>query len=382
VSAQGRTAVVTVPAVRGVRQRLVVTPVDDIGQAFPDFSVLASDNGLYGLWIGVGGVAKTSATTVVSSFEIMRSLDGPGALSLQRSMMPTIAGRYPSVSLGSGLEASYSTHLNLFGAPGQVSLRRPMPGESTGAYLTRVVNGIHASGGVASYNHPFGATIGTPATGTARATKLAATARALLGNSMYGCEVLEVGYERRGNMDVTGHLDLWDILLAAGLRVMADGVSDDHAGTIASWTGGTNHYVSDVISSTRDTGVVAGLLGRGRSFVSLRAAFGGLLDLTCDGVSMGGIRSATGTSAPLTVVAGGLPAGSTLRVIQTKVHGDRSITTPPPHLLDRSYAASSVSGGQVNLGVRNVHSYVRTEVLDSHGVRIAFSNPLWLAPSS
>lgn len=381
VSAQGRTAVVTVPAVRGVRQRLVVTPVDDIRAAFPDFGALAADNGLYGIWIGVGAAPKASASTVMSSFEVLRSLDGGGALALQRSMMPAIAGLYPGVALGSGLEASYSTHLNLFGAPGQVSLLRPLSGESTGAYLTRVVKAMHAAGGVASYNHPFGATIGTPLTGSARASKLAATARALLGNSMYGCEVLEVGYEQRGNMDVTGHLDLWDILLAAGLRVVADGASDDHAGTLTSWTGGTNHYVTDVLSSSRDTGVVAGLLGRGRAFVSLRPAFGGLLDLTCNGVTMGGTSSTTGSTAALTVVANGLPAGSTLRVIQTKVHGNRTVTTPPAHVLDRAFAASSLTSGQVNLGVSNVRSYVRTEVLNSAGVRIAFSNPLWLTPA-
>jgi hypothetical protein len=269
----------------------------------------------------------------------------------------------------------------LFGAPGQVSLQKPASGESTGAYLTRVVRGMHAAGGVASYNHPFGATIGTPLTGSARASKLASTARALLANSLYGCEVLEVGYEQRGNMNVTGHLDLWDILLAAGLHVAADGVSDDHAGTMTSWTGGTNHYVTDVISSSRDTGVVAGLMGRGRAFVSLRAAFGGLLDLACNGVTMGGTSTATGSTAGLSVVANGLPAGSTLRVIQTKVHGDRTVTTPPPRLLDRSYAASAVAGGQVNLGVSNVRSYVRAEVLNSAGVRVAFSNPLWLAPA-
>lgn len=380
ISVQGRTAMVTVPVVRGQRQRLVVTPVDDILAAFPDFGGLASDNGLYGIWIGVGAQAGSSASTLVTSFEILRSLDGPGSLALQRSVMDTIGGLYPSVSLGSGLEASYSTHLNLFGAPGAVKLLRPAVGESKGPYLTRLVREIHAAGGVASYNHPFGATIGTPVTGSARATKLTSTARALLGNGLYGCDVLEVGYERRGNMDVTGHLDLWDILLAAGLRVVANGVSDDHAGTMTSWTGGTNHYVTDVISPTRETGQVTGLLGGGRAFVSLRTAFGGLLDLACAGTSMGGTSNTTGSTAEVMVVANGLPTGSTLRVIQTRVHGDRSVTTPPPRLLDRSYSASSLTGGLVTVGVSNVRSYVRAEVISSTGSRIAFSNPLWLAP--
>ena len=87
------------------------------------------------------------------------------------------------------------------------------------------------------------------------------------------------------------------------------------------------------------------------------------------------------STAALTFVAHGLPAGSTLRVIQTKVHGNRTVTTPPAHVLDRAFAASSLTSGQVNLGVSNVRSYVRTEVLNSAGVRIAFSNPLWLTPA-
>ena len=383
VAAQGLAAVVTVPVLANQTQRPVVTPVTDLRAAFPDVGNLASDNGLYGVWIGAGAPAGGSAKTLVTAMQVSRALDGAGALDLQHSLMSDLRVLYPSVALGSGLEASYSTHLNMFSpAPSGVTHQPPQPGETKQAYFTRLVRTIHSAGGVASFNHPFGATIGTPLSGTARADLLAKVARLLLANRLYGCDVLEVGYELRGSMDVTGHLDLWDILLSAGIRVMADGVSDDHAGTVSSWTGGTNHYFTDIISSSSDPAQVTALLGRGRAFVSLRTGFTGLLDLLCDSTRMGGTRSAPGSTADVTVMANGVPTNGKVRIQQIRVHGDTTRVTAPPRATDVAFDASALGTGQVTVRVPNVLSYVRAEVLNSTGTQVAFSNPLWLTPTA
>jgi hypothetical protein len=381
VAAQGLAAVVTIPIQPNQSIRSLLTPVTDLRAAFPDLGNLASDNGLYGVWIGAGAPAAGSAKTLVTTMQVTRSLNGAGALSLQHSLMSDLKTLYPSVALGPGLEASYSTHLNLFSpTPSGLTYQPPQPGETKTAYFTRLVRTIHAAGGVASFNHPFGASIGTPLTGTARANLLATVAKQLLANRLYGCEVLEVGYELRGSMDVTGHLDLWDILLSAGIHVMADGVSDDHAGTVSSWTGGTNHYFTDIISSSSDPAQVTPLLGRGRAFVSLRTGFAGMLDLVCDAVRMGGTRTASGTTADVTIIANGLPTNGKLRVQQIRIHGDTTRVTPPARTTDVALDAATLGTGQVTIRVPNVRSYVRAEVLNSTGTRVAFSNPLWLTP--
>jgi hypothetical protein len=382
VVAQGLAAVVTIPVVANQTQRPVVTPVADLRAAFPDFGNLASDNGLYGVWIGAGAPAGGTAKTLVTTMQISRALDGAGALDLQHSLFPDLKALYPGVALGPGLEASYSTHLNMFSpTTSGVTHQPPQPGETKTAYFTRLVRTIHAAGGVGSFNHPFGATIGTPLTGTARADRLAAVAKPLLANRLYGCEVLEVGYELRGSMDVTGHLDLWDILLSAGIRVMADGVSDDHAGTLTSWTGGTNHYFTDIISTSSDPAQVTPLLGRGRAFVSLRTGFTGMLDLLCDSTRMGGTRTGVGTSADITIIANGVPSNGKVRLQQIRIHGDTTRLTPPPRQTDVAIDATALGTGQVTVRIPNVLSYVRAEVLNSTGTKVAFSNPLWLTPA-
>ena len=382
VVARGLAAVVTVPIPADQPHRVVVTPVTDLGAAFSDLGDLAFDNGLLGLWIGAGAAAGGTAATLVTGLEVTRTLDGTEALDLQHSLFSALRTRYPGVALGAGLEASYSTHLNLFGpTPSALTFQTPQPGESKDLYLRRLVRSIHAAGGVASYNHPFGASISPVLTGTARADLLARVAKQLLANRLYGCDVLEVGYESRGSMDLSGHLDLWDILLSAGLRVMADGVSDDHDGTVDSWTtSGANHYFTDVISSSSDPAHVTPLLGRGRAFVSLRTGFAGMLDLTCDGIRMGGTRTGSGATADVEVAADGVPSTGRLRILQVGVHGDTTRVSPPTPRTDVSFPASAISSGQVTVRVPNARSYLRAEVLDGAGTRVAFSNPMWLRP--
>ncbi len=380
VRASDLAAIVTVPVSAAVSQQVTVSPVDDLRAAFPDLGDRAQDNGLYGIWLGVGAPAGAGARGILTSLALTHGLSGPEALAVQSRLMGSIAPRYPGVALGSGLELSYLTHLNWF-SPDAGSLRCLRPaGGSGGAYLTNLVRTVHSQGGVASYNHPFGAPVGPALTGTALTRKLTTTAQTLLANGLYGADVLEVGYEMRGHVTVATHIDLWDILLSAGFRVMADGVSDDHAGTVRSWVGGTNHYFTDVISASNDPAAVVPLLALGRSFVSLGPAFRGMLDLSSDATLMGGTHTGSGTAVDVLVTAEGVPSGGTVRVVQVPVHGDRSRATVTPPRWQRTRPSTRFTHGPVGFTLANVASYVRSEVRDAAGTVVAFSNPLFIAP--
>ncbi len=380
VSTSGLVAVVVVPVVPGVQQTVVVSPAADLLAAFPDLGILARDNGLLSLMVGVGAPALASGSVLFRSLELRRSNNGPGRLAIQRAIAEELRRRYPAMGVGQGLELSYGKHLNWYSAdPASLAMLPPGSGQDMARYLSSLTTAVAQSGGLASYNHPFGTTSGTLLTGSAYTALLSSTAATLLAASAYGASLLEVGYELRGRMDVLGHLALWDILLSAGLDLRATGVSDDHAGTVKSWTG-SNRFFTDVIASSPAPATVVPLLAHGRSFVSRRPGYDGLLDLTTDGAVMGGRRAAGGTTADVTLTADALPAGGSLRVVQMGVHGDRTRTASTPSLWEKTVKAARVVGGTTGVTVANVPSYLRTEVRDASGTIVAFSNPLHLSP--
>ncbi|HEX2705289.1 MAG TPA: hypothetical protein VHM65_05990, partial [Candidatus Lustribacter sp.] len=246
--------------------------------------------------------------------------------------------------------------------------------------LSSLVSLIGIRGGVASVNHPFGTGGGSVLSDAAYRTKLSTTAASLLAANAYGAHVLEVGYKKRGQMSVEGHIDLWDILLSSGLRIMANGVSDNHAGNLDGWLTGSNRYFTDVVSDSADPADVVPLLSSGRCFVSLRPEYSGMLDLSCDDTLMGGVRAGTGSTATVTATADALPSGGSLRIVQMPVHGVRNRNTATPPLWERTVTPSQLTSGAISVGVTNVASYLRTEVRDADGTVVGFSNPLFLAP--
>jgi hypothetical protein len=380
VSRSDLVAVVVVPVVVGVQQTIVVSPADDLLAAFADLGVLARDNGLLSLMVGVGAPASATGSVLVRSLELRRGTDAPGRLALQHAIAEELRRRYPEMGVGQGLELSYANHLNWYPTdPATLTILRPINGQDVAPYLQALTAAVIASGGLASYNHPFGTTSGTLLTGSEYTTVLKRTAATLLGAGAYGAALLEVGYELRGRMDVRAHLALWDILLSAGLELRATGVSDDHAGTQKSWTD-SNRFFTDVISSSAKPSTVVPLLAQGRSFVSRRPGYDGLLDLASDEAVMGGRRSARGPSAEILLTADALPTGGSLRVVQMSVHGDRTRTTATPPLWEKTFKPGRLVGGTTGVTVANVDSYVRTEVRDGSGTIVAFSNPMQLSP--
>lgn len=380
VKQSGLVTTVVQPVHYGQEQRVVLDPVADLVAALPDLGVLAKDNGLLSLVLGVGAPANSSASAGFTRVELLRSSDPAGRLALQRSIADALRTRYPSMGIAQGLELSYGSHVNWFPPdPTALTVTPPVGGPGPDAYGAALVRAVAAAGGVSSYNHPFGTASGPTLTGAAYTTRLSAVAAALLANRAHRADLLEVGYEQRGGMTVAGHLALWDILLSAGVKVMANGVSDNHAGTADSWAK-TNRYFTDVISATTDPTTVVPLLAAGRMFVSLRPGYDGMLDLASGGAVMGSRRTVKGATVDVVLTADALPSSGSLRVVQVPVHGDRTRTTPTAPLWERTVPAAQVTGGTLGVTVANTPSYLRTEVRDASGTIVAFSNPLHLTP--
>jgi hypothetical protein len=81
----------------------------------------------------------------------------------------------------------------------------------------------------------------------------------------------------------------------------------------------------------------------------------------------------------LTVVATDLPTNSTVEVVQGMVDYAGNSALVPDTSVIASYSSADLAGGHVVLPIDStVSSFVRTQVVDSTGALVAFSNPSWL----
>lgn len=373
----GRAVTVTVPVAGGAQTQSVV-PTDDLAAAFPDLGMRALDNGLYVLWFGVGAPAGVSATATFRSLNLTRSCVGEDALALQRDLVAELQPRYPELRLVPALELSYGAHLNWIPSGTAPSLIRPTPGVTGAAYARAAFAHVRAAGGLVTYNHPFGAVRGPLLTGPARSERIDTVAKAALAHDLYGATMLEVGYAVRGNVDLDAHLHLWDALLAAGSRVLADGASDNHTGTFTSWAQDPNRFVTDVIADCSDPAVVVPAMQEGRCFVSALGGYAGMLDLRVGETPMGGTAELSGTTVALTAFADGVPSDGTLGLVQYAVHRDRSAYQIRSPIWESTTPASGLVGGSTGAEVPVQDSYIRAEVRDGAGAVVAFSNPVFL----
>lgn len=375
LTADGTIVTVTIPAIADTENVFVVDPVADLARAFPDLGPLVNDHGLYGLWFGVTALTGRATATFLT-WQITRTTGLDEAIEVQRGILAELAPLYPGLRLAQGLEFSYSpTHLNWLATDGVRGVK-PSPGVTVDDYLRSCVDVVAAAGGACSYNHMFGASMGPVLTGALRRGKILKTARHLLSTAAYGSHVLEVGYNVRGGMDLAGHIEVWDILLAAGIRIYADGATDNHAGTHRSYVNASNRFCTDILAPSPDPRVALPALCQGRAFVSLLGAFSGEVDLAAAGAVMGQQATVSGTTTGVAVSFRGLPPRSVLRVLQYAMHRNRSIDTRRAPLKTFSRTPAEGAGTMV-FRVPSVTSYVRVEVVRSGSI-VAFSNPIFL----
>jgi hypothetical protein len=378
-AAQGSLGVVTIP-VASPWQTVTVTPEQDIAAMWP--SLDPRDFALWDLQLN----AVSTGDAVSGYFDYLRftrTLNGGELFSQQQSMMQSLASTYPGVTQQQGLEVSpFLPHLNWFGP--NVTVPGYSNGTTKAKYLRQladtIVPEIHAAGGLASYNHPFGYSDVAAKPQSTQDALLQQLATALLGNDAMACDLIEVGYNLRSGIDLAHHIGLWDVLSRNAVFMTGNGTSDDHFGL--NWPGLRNNWITSVWAASTGQADLLAAMAAGRVWCGSLSGFKGSLDLLADGsCPMGSASVSTVSSRQLTVTGAQIPTGGSVQVLQGAVdYAGASAPTPDTSVI-ATYSKSQLvkGGGQASLSVDNsTDSFIRTQVLNADGTTVATSNPLWL----
>ncbi len=375
--ANGNNGVIKIP-VTSTWQTVTLTPSSDIAKLWPDL-----DYRDFAMW-ELNLSAVSTGDKVQGYFDYLRfkrTISGQALFSQQAAMQTALAPKYPGVAQRQGLEVSLLLpHLNWFGPNVTVPSYSGITYSNYQAYLRNtVIPQIHATGGLASYNHPYGYDSPPELPQSQQDTMLSQTASTLLANKVLGADLLEVGYKLRQGVNVNHHIALWDVLSRNALFLTGNGVSDDHAGT--NWYGIGNNWVTSVWAASTGMPDLLASLVAGRSWCGSLSKFRGSLDLLVDGsVPMGAVSISSATSRQLTASATGLPSGAVLQVLQGAVdYAGQNALTANTKLIG-SYTPTQLASGQIRQAVdTSAESFLRTQIISSTGgAIIATSNPVWL----
>ncbi len=274
---------VVVEAVPDVWTTLVLDPVRDFAVLWPDIDF--RDAALTSFAFAVTSRNQALSTTVVDALRFERTRKGSAAvLKVQRELMAHYASLYPSVVQHPGLEVSENTpHLNWLGEPEIWPASHPANVDIGLAIAT-----IKASGGVASYNHPFGTTSGGLST-SQRTNKRRSLTATFLDERAFGADVLEVGYtEGRAGMTQSDYIAVWDVLSRNLVFSTGVGVTDDHDGH--DWTDQKWRHVTGVWAPDTNLASLQDALRAGRAWFSDLSVYNGSIDVVGAGfVPMGSV---------------------------------------------------------------------------------------------
>jgi hypothetical protein len=206
--------------------------------------------------------------------------------------------------------------------------------------------------------------------GSAQDSNLRATATTMLNNKALDCDIIEVGYPKRGGMDLAHHVGLWDVLSRNARFLTGNGVNDDHWGT--GWLGLANNWVTAAWAASTSEAALLTALSSGRVWTYSLHAPAVTLDLRVDGTCpMGSASISTRNSRQVEVFATGVPAGGSVAVLRGKVDY-AGTASPVPNV-------KQIGSGTGSLTVDTSTScFVRTAVKNSSGAVVAVSNPVWL----
>ena len=361
---------------------VTINPAEDIAALWPDMD--SRDFGLYELTLS----AVSTGDLVEGYFDYLRfnrSISGEAFFTQQADMGAALAARYRSVVQQQGLEVSLSLpHVNWFGK----SVTIPDYGSTSGhrqygIYLAQnLIPKVHASGGLVSFNHPFGYGDIAELPQAQQDAMLVQTAQGMLPTSSVpaamGTDLLEVGYNLRQGVDLAHHVALWDIMSRNALFFTGNGTNDDHFGK--DWLAKSNNWFSSVWAPGTGIADLLAALAAGRAWCASLSGYRGSLDLLVDGsVPMGSVSVSTVPSRRLVATATAIPAQGSLQILQGKVDYAGAADLSANTKVIGSYSAGQLGGGSVVHRVNTrKDSFVRTQVLDSTGTVVGLSNPVWL----
>lgn len=168
-----------------------------------------------------------------------------------------------------GYELSYLTegHLNAYGS--DLGLLPYTDSETWTA--TEAVEWVRERGGLASLNHLFGVT-GVVYDEVERLALIDEKTDEILANEAYRCEIIEVGYRKRGG-ETQDFLTVWDNLGMAGLYITGEGSSDLHGKQ--PWDTNENNFVTWVVGGSPSEEELIHNLRRGSAFFGDASVFEG-----------------------------------------------------------------------------------------------------------
>ena len=376
--ASGRNGYVSLASTPGRWNSLTLTPAADLGAVWP--GVDGRDASLNVLYVGVGSRNGSPAAGCFDYLRFGRSNAGVTApLRVQEELMAAYASEFPGITQRRGLEVSRSPyHVNRFGGaltlPDYGSVPAS-PSVNDPDFSRGMVDAIHRSGGVASYNHPFGSDTGLVPEAQ-QATRLRSVAGFLLREQALGADVLEVGYPARGGVSLARHLAAWDVCSRNALFLTGNGVNDNHG---AAWRNEASNFLTWAWAPGPGEAALLAAMRAGRLYFGNIARFRGTLDLLVDDTfPMGSASRSSEPTRRVAVAATGIPAGGGVRVVQGVVdYAGPSV--PEQSVQVSTLAASAFAGGGASVVCDNRRSsFVRVEVVDAAGVVVAGSNPVWL----
>ena len=174
-----------------------------------------------------------------------------------------------------------------------------------------VVPEIHAAGGLVSLNHPFGAKFSIDY--DTQEFRTDTMAEYLLNNQAFGVDILEVGYLRRGGVDIDYHLKLWDILTANKLYLYGNGVSDLHGGN---WITTNVNFVSYIWAPDYSATSLINSLKLGRFYFGDERLYKGRFYFKVGNTLMGARTLASSLMAPLKIEIENIPQNAYFKLTQ------------------------------------------------------------------
>jgi hypothetical protein len=281
---------------------------------------------------------------------------------------------FPTVVQQQGVELSENTpHLKWFGSPEIWPAADPANSD-----IALAISKVHAAGGVASYNHPFGTTAGGTYPSAVRTDKRRTMASTMVSERAFGADVVEVGFTGgRAGMAQSDYIALWDVMSRNLVFATGTGTTDDHRGV--DWTGQIWRHVTGVWARSTNVAHLQAALRAGRAGFFDPAAFKGTIDVVGAGfVPMGSAGMVNTDKAQLMIRTTGVPPDWTI-VVVSGIADEAGTSLLDPQVTTKAIAASELVNGSVKVRVPStVNRFHRVMLRDPSGVVQAYSNPLWL----